>query len=32
MGSGHAIWSAREALEDEDEVFIAFGDTIFEAV
>lgn len=31
MGSGHAIWSAREALEDEDEVFIAFGDTIFEA-
>lgn len=30
MGSGHAIWSAREILEDEDEVFIAFGDTIFE--
>lgn len=29
-GSGHAIWSAREVIEDEDEVFIAFGDTIFE--
>lgn len=30
-GSGHAIWTAREIIEDEDEVFIAFGDTIFEA-
>lgn len=30
-GSGHAIWTAREAIEDEDEVFIAFGDTIFDA-
>ncbi|MCS6929814.1 MAG: sugar phosphate nucleotidyltransferase [Saprospiraceae bacterium] len=30
-GSGHAVWTAREAIEDEDEVFIAFGDTIFEA-
>lgn len=29
-GSGHAIWSARELLEDEDEVLIAFGDTIFD--
>lgn len=29
-GSGHAVWSAREVFEDEDEVFIAFGDTIFE--
>lgn len=29
-GSGHAIWTAREAIEDEDEVFIAFGDTIFD--
>ena len=29
-GSGHAIWSAREVFEDEDEVFIAFGDTIFD--
>lgn len=30
-GSGHAIWTAREAFEDEDEIFIAFGDTIFDA-
>ena len=29
-GSAHAILTAREAIEDEDEVFIAFGDTIFE--
>jgi glucose-1-phosphate thymidylyltransferase len=29
-GSGHAIWSAREAIEDEDEIIIAFGDTIFD--
>jgi glucose-1-phosphate thymidylyltransferase len=29
-GSGHAIWSAREAIEDEDEIMIAFGDTIFD--
>ncbi len=29
-GSGHAIWTAREAIEDEDEIFIAFGDTIFD--
>lgn len=29
-GSGHAVWSAREAIEDEDEIFIAFGDTIFD--
>jgi glucose-1-phosphate thymidylyltransferase len=29
-GSGHAIWSAREAIEDEDEIVVAFGDTIFE--
>ena len=29
-GSAHAIWTAREAIEDEDEVFIAFGDTIFD--
>lgn len=29
-GSGHAIWSAQEAIEDEDEIFIAFGDTIFD--
>jgi glucose-1-phosphate thymidylyltransferase len=29
-GSGHAIYTAREAIKDEDEVFIAFGDTIFD--
>jgi glucose-1-phosphate thymidylyltransferase len=29
-GSAHAIFTAREAIEDEDEVFIAFGDTIFD--
>jgi glucose-1-phosphate thymidylyltransferase len=29
-GSGHAVWSAREAIEDEDEIVIAFGDTIFD--
>jgi glucose-1-phosphate thymidylyltransferase len=29
-GSGHAVWSAREVIEDEEELLIAFGDTIFE--
>jgi glucose-1-phosphate thymidylyltransferase len=29
-GSAHAVWTARESVEDEDEVFIAFGDTIFD--
>ncbi|MFN0034041.1 MAG: sugar phosphate nucleotidyltransferase [Saprospiraceae bacterium] len=29
-GSAHAVWTAREAIEDEDEIFIAFGDTIFD--
>lgn len=29
-GSAHAIWTAREAFEDEEEIFIAFGDTIFD--
>ena len=29
-GSAHAIWMAREAIEDEEEIFIAFGDTIFD--
>lgn len=29
-GSAHAIITAREAIEDEDEIFIAFGDTIFD--
>jgi glucose-1-phosphate thymidylyltransferase len=30
-GSAHAVWMARELIEDEEEIFIAFGDTIFEA-
>lgn len=30
-GSAHAIWTAREVIEDEDEIFIAFGDSIFDA-
>jgi len=30
MGSGHAIWTAREAIEDVDEIFIFFGDTIID--
>jgi len=30
-GSAHAVWTAREAIEDEDELFIAFGDSIFDA-
>jgi glucose-1-phosphate thymidylyltransferase len=30
LGSAHAIWTAREAIEDEDEIIIAFGDTIFD--
>jgi glucose-1-phosphate thymidylyltransferase len=29
-GLGHAIWTAREALSDTDEIFIVLGDTIFE--
>lgn len=29
-GSGHAVWVAREAIEDERTIFIAFGDTIFD--
>ncbi|RMG77702.1 MAG: glucose-1-phosphate thymidylyltransferase [Bacteroidetes bacterium] len=27
-GSGHAIWTAREAIKDVDELIIFFGDTI----
>ncbi|MBL7776169.1 MAG: NTP transferase domain-containing protein [Saprospiraceae bacterium] len=30
-GSGHAVWVAREAIAGPDPVFIAFGDTIFDA-
>jgi glucose-1-phosphate thymidylyltransferase len=29
-GSAHAIATAREFIRDEDEIFVAFGDTIFE--
>jgi glucose-1-phosphate thymidylyltransferase len=29
-GSGHAVWTARESIKDEDAIFIAFGDTIFD--
>jgi glucose-1-phosphate thymidylyltransferase len=29
-GSGHAIWTARDTIKDENEIFIAFGDTIFD--
>jgi len=29
-GSAHAIATAREYIEDESEIFIAFGDTIFD--
>jgi glucose-1-phosphate thymidylyltransferase len=30
-GSAHAVWMAREIVEDEDSIFISFGDTIFDA-
>lgn len=30
VGSGHAIWTARDKFEDADEVFIVFGDTIID--
>ncbi len=30
LGSGHAIWSARELLRDANELIIYFGDTIVE--
>ena len=30
QGSGHAIWTARTAFQDTDEVFIVFGDTIID--
>ncbi len=31
LGSGHAIWTAREHFSDSDEVFIFFGDIIIDA-
>ena len=30
LGTGHAIWTAREALKDSEELIIFFGDTIVE--
>jgi glucose-1-phosphate thymidylyltransferase len=30
MGSGHAIWVAKDALRDADELLIVYGDTIFD--
>lgn len=29
-GLGHAVWTAREQIKDQDEVFIVLGDTIFD--
>jgi glucose-1-phosphate thymidylyltransferase len=29
-GTGHAVWLARNLIEDKDEVIIALGDTIFD--
>ncbi|MEM8907455.1 MAG: sugar phosphate nucleotidyltransferase [Bacteroidota bacterium] len=29
-GSAHAIWTAREAIQDSSEIFIFFGDTIID--
>ncbi len=30
MGLGHAIWTAKDVLNDDDEVFIVLGDTIYD--
>ena len=30
FGLGHAIWTARDAIKDADEIIIVLGDTIFE--
>jgi len=30
FGLGHAIWTARDALKDADEIIIVLGDTIFD--
>ncbi len=30
MGLGHAIWSAKDAIQDAEEVIIVLGDTIFD--
>ena len=29
-GTGHAVWLAREQIQDSDELFIALGDTVFD--
>ncbi len=29
-GTGHAVWTAREKISEGEDVFIVFGDTIFE--
>ena len=29
-GLGHAVWTAREAIQHEDELFIVLGDTVFD--
>ena len=29
-GLGHAVWTAREAIEHENELFIVLGDTVFD--
>ncbi|PSR10336.1 MAG: glucose-1-phosphate thymidylyltransferase [Bacteroidetes bacterium] len=31
LGSGHALWTAREAIADADEIVIFFGDVIIDA-
>lgn len=31
LGTGHALWTAREAFEDADEIVIFFGDVIIDA-
>lgn len=31
QGLGHAVWTAKEQLQDASEVFIVLGDTIFDA-
>lgn len=31
LGLGHAVWTARELFQPDDEVFIVLGDTIFDA-
>lgn len=30
LGTGHAVWTARDCIKKTDDVFIVFGDTIFD--